>query len=204
MIDASIVWSLIHSKMKVKKGYSVEVIQDSPHYFVCDIQISNSETLKSIQVVLHSEKNPKKLTIEFTGSSPIVVRPNIVDVHKNCSHCAGLLDRFIVEAENNIPSHSIGRRASQENLTRDVINKINESLLEVSYIGYPNVESLLSAIYKVIRDFKLDFEDAISAHWLKQKSGVFSSDILDFKNNKLAVSFYLNEEIGFVADCYVV
>ena len=59
MIDASVVWNLIHSKMKIKKGYSVEIIQDSPQYFICEIQIPKSETLNSIQVVLESKKSPK-------------------------------------------------------------------------------------------------------------------------------------------------
>tara|TARA_B100000963_G_C22596785_1_gene658237 strand:- start:1261 stop:1875 length:615 start_codon:yes stop_codon:yes gene_type:complete len=204
MIDASIVWQMILSKMKVKNGYETKVINDDSNYFVCRLDL-NSETLVAIQVVIESSTLPKKVRIEFTGSAPIEFRPDVVTVHKSCSHCAGLLDRFIVEATNNIPHHSIGKRANYHsfNLTRESVDAVNSSLSEISHIGYPSVESLLSAIFKVLKGYELDLVDPVSSHWLKQKSGTFSSDFVNLTDNKLAVSFYC-ESYGFVADCYIV
>lgn len=205
MVDASLIWQMIMSKMRVKDGYTVEVINDESNYFVCRLDLQ-SETLESIQVVIESSNLPKKVTIEFTGTSPIEFRPDVVTTHKNCSHSAGLLDRFIVEAQNGVPAHSIGKRANYHsfNLTRESIDAVNSSLSEICYVGYPTVEGLFSSIFKVLKGYDLILEDAVSSHWLKQRSGSFTCDFVDLTDNKLAISFYASDEIGFVADCYLV
>jgi len=215
MIDASIVWQMILSKMRVKKGYSVDMITDESDYVVCRLNLQ-SETLDTIQVVIESSSLPKKVKIEFTGSAPLETIPNVVNLHKICSHSAGLLDRFIVEATNNIPQHSIGRRASDRDLGWGVhwdrTNEINQALSkDFNYNNsFKTVESLIKSALQVLKAYDLVVDEPISSHWLVQESGVIISYVAmdnvertGIANNQFVISFHKDGDFGFVAKCYL-
>lgn len=220
MISASTIWQMILSKMTIKKGYSVSVITDESNYFVCRLDLQ-SETLESIQMVIESSNLPKKVRIEFTGSAPIETRPDLVQVHKVCSHSAGLLDRFIVEATNNIPSHSIGRRASDFDSTHDLgfslereeRNNLNNALKEqFDYThSFDSVESLVKSAIDVLNTFKIVLDEPISSHWLIQDSGVLICQIAResaegttaISNNNFVLTFHKDGDLGFVGKCYL-
>lgn len=212
MIDASKLWQMILSKMRVKSGYKVDVITDESNYFVCRLDLE-SDSLKSIQIVIESSNLPKKVRIEFTGSTPLETIPNVVNLHKICSHSAGLLDRFIVEATNNIPSHSIGRRASDRDLgfglERNDLNEINKALAEdFNYSNsFKSVEELIKKSLLVLKEFNVVLDEPISSHWLIQESGTIVSyickDGTGLANNQYALSFHKDGDFGFVAKCYL-
>ena len=220
MISASTIWQMIASKMTIKKGYSVSVITDESNYFVCRLDLK-SETLKSIQMVIESSNLPKKVRIEFTGSAPLETRPDLVQIHKVCSHSAGLLDRFIVEATNNIPSHSIGRRASDFDSThdlgfsleRDERNNLNSSLKEqFSYShSFNSVEGLVKSAIGVLKSFKIVLDEPISSHWLIQESGVIICQIARegaegttaITSNNFVLTFHKDGDLGFVGKAYI-
>ena len=222
MISASTIWQMILSKMKVKTGYTVKVVIDESGYFVCRIDM-RSETLESIQMVIESSNLPKKVKIEFTGSSPLETRPDVVSLHKVCSHSAGLLDRFIVEATNNIPSHSIGRRASDFDSDHDLgfsfdtksRNDLNKLLGATDLFNYSHVfgsvESLVKAALKTLKDYGVVLDEPLSSHWLVQESGVIISQIafetpkgtMAVTNNNFVLSFHKEGDLGFVGIAYI-
>lgn len=215
MVDSSIVWQMILSKMRVKSGFSVDMITDQSDYVVCRLNVQ-SNTLDTIQVVIESSDLPKKVKIEFTGSAPLETIPNFVNLHKVCSHSAGLLDRFIVEANNDIPQHSIGRRASVKDngveLPLSRINQINQSFeQEFNYNNsFKSVETLVKSAIRVLNGFDLALGEPISSHWLVQESGVVISRIAlnnlereCVANNQFVISFHKDGDFGFVAKCYL-
>lgn len=212
MVDASKIWQMILSKMKVKSGYEVDVINDNSNYFVCRLDLE-SDTLASIQLVIESSNLPKKVRIEFTGSAPLETIPNVVNLHKVCSHSAGLLDRFIVEATNNIPSHSIGRRASDRDLgfrlERNDLNEINKALAEdFNYSNsFKSVEALIKKSLLILKEFDVVLDEPLSSHWLIQDSGTIVSYLckggVGLANNQYALSFHKDGDFGYVAKCYL-
>ena len=153
MISAYQVWNLIHSKMKMKEGYKLEVYVDESNNFEAAFKIK-SDSLDTLSINISSMTNPKNIRIEFTGSTVLETRPHPVNVHRVCSHVAGLLDRFISEALVNIPAHAIGRhgkkaKSETESLDRNLKSKINSALIKAGLDAaraispYPILISLL-------------------------------------------------------------
>lgn len=186
MISANSVWEMIQSKMKLN-SFKVKIIQDKPEYLVARLDLK-SKTLDSIQLVIESSNLPKKVKVEFTGSSPLVTRPDVISLHRLCSQSAGLLDKFIQDALDDVPLNAIGRivKASKSlilngnHVSINFRTQFNNDMREGGFNynkKYSSVEGLIKEINKVLKQKDLFLAEPISSSWLVQESGTIISEL---------------------------
>jgi len=187
MINPSRIWNVIQSKMKVKGGYNTDVLMDNPNEMLLSIEIKEG-SLPEIEVRIRSYSKPSKISIEFHGTSPLVTRPHPVNIHRLCSHSAGLLDRFIGESQKGVPIGSIGRAKKvmarmdelPVNVDRSRRNKINGQFNQNGLDGntyFNRKEEGLTKALEILQKSGIEQDEVVDGFLMGKDSGKLTLDL---------------------------